>query len=46
MEDKYLLSEEKLSEIAKKYNLEESYGSDFHGENVKPGLKIGDIVKK
>ena len=38
--------QEKLSEIAKKYNLEESYGSDFHGENVKPGLKIGDIVKK
>ena len=38
--------QEKFSKIAKKYNLEESYGSDFHGENVKPGLKIGDIVKE
>ena len=38
--------QEKFSQIAKKYNLEESYGSDFHGENVKPGLKIGDIVKE
>jgi len=38
--------QEMLSDIAKKYNLEESYGSDFHGENVKPGLKIGDIVKE
>jgi len=35
----------KFSTIAKKYNLEESVGSDFHGENVKPGLKIGDIYK-
>ena len=38
--------QKKLSEIAKKYNLEENYGSDFHGEKVKPGLKIGDIEKK
>ncbi len=34
-----------LSAIAKKYDLFESFGSDFHGENVKPGLKIGQIVK-
>ena len=32
-------------EIAKKYDLIESCGSDFHGENVKPGLKIGQIFK-
>ena len=37
--------QEQLSEIAKKYDLFESFGSDFHGENVKPGLKIGQIVK-
>ena len=37
--------QKQLTEIAKKYNLEESYGSDFHGENVKPGLKIGQIFK-
>lgn len=37
--------QQKLSEIAKKYDLIESLGSDFHGENVKPGLKIGQIVK-
>ena len=35
----------KLSKIAKKFNLTESFGSDFHGENVKPGLKIGQIMK-
>ena len=38
--------QEQLSEIAKKYDLFESYGSDFHGENVKPGLKIGQIRKE
>jgi len=38
--------QKKFSKIAKKYHLEESYGSDFHGEEIKPGLKIGDIVKK
>lgn len=35
-----------LSNIAKKYNLQETFGSDFHGENVKPGLKIGQIQKE
>lgn len=35
----------KLSKIAEKYNLIETYGSDFHGENVKPGLKIGQVYK-
>lgn len=38
--------QKQFSKIAKKYNLEESFGSDFHGEHVKPGLKIGDIYKK
>ncbi len=38
--------QERLTEFAKKYNLYESYGSDFHGEHVKPNLKIGQIVKK
>ena len=38
--------QEKFSMIAKKYNLEENYGSDFHGEHIKPGLNIGDIYKK
>lgn len=37
--------QEKLSKITKKYGLSESCGSDFHGENVKPGLRIGDIQK-
>lgn len=32
--------------IAKKYNLLETPGSDFHGEGVKPGLKIGMIEKR
>ena len=31
-----------LSQIAKKYCLEECCGSDFHGPNVKPNLHIGD----
>ena len=38
--------QKEFSKIAKKYKLEENYGSDFHGEDVKPGLKIGDVVKK
>lgn len=38
--------QEHLTKIAKKYDLFESYGSDFHGENVKPGLQIGQIIKK
>lgn len=41
-----LAMQEKFSQIAKKYNLEESFGSDFHGNNVKPGLNIGDIYSK
>ena len=36
----------KLSIIAQKHNLIESFGSDFHGENVKPGLKIGQIFRE
>lgn len=38
--------QKKFTTIAKKYNLYESYGSDFHGENIKPNLKIGQIVKE
>ncbi len=38
--------QQKFSEMAIKYNLVESYGSDFHGENVKPNLKIGQIYKE
>ena len=34
-----------LSDIAKKYNLFITKGSDFHGPNIKPGLNIGDIEK-
>lgn len=37
--------QERLSSMARKYNLYESYGSDFHGEHVKPNLKIGQICK-
>ena len=37
--------QEHFTEIANKYGLYESYGSDFHGEHVKPNLKIGQIVK-
>ena len=35
-----------LSQIAKKYDLFETHGSDFHGESIKPGLKIGQIQKQ
>jgi len=38
--------QQQLTKITKKYGLAESYGSDFHGENVKPGLKIGQVVKQ
>lgn len=38
--------QKKFSKIAKKYDLFESFGSDFHGENIKPGLKIGDVIKE
>lgn len=37
--------QQNLSLIAKKYGLIETVGSDFHGPNVKPNLKIGDIQK-
>ena len=37
--------QEQFTKISNKYNLYESYGSDFHGEHVKPNLKIGQIVK-
>ena len=37
--------QEKFTKIANKYGLFESFGSDFHGENVKPSLKIGQIEK-
>lgn len=35
-----------FSKIAQKYNLIETCGSDFHGESVKPGLKIGTFEKR
>ena len=35
-----------FSNIAQKYNLLDTPGSDFHGEGVKPGLKIGTIEKR
>ena len=38
--------QEKFTNIANKYNLQESFGSDFHGERIKPNLKIGQTVKK
>lgn len=34
-----------FSEIAKKYNLVGTFGSDYHGPHVKPNLKIGDLEK-
>lgn len=30
--------------IANKYNLYESYGSDFHGEMIKPNVKLGHCI--
>ena len=38
--------QQEFSKMAKTYSLEESFGSDFHGERIKPGLKIGQIVKE
>ena len=32
-----------LHKIAKKYNLVETCGSDFHGPNVKPNIKLGQF---
>lgn len=37
--------QEQLTNITKKYDLKESFGSDYHGPNVKPNLNIGDIQK-
>ena len=34
-----------FSDIAKKYNLQESCGSDFHGEQVKPNVLLGVCEK-
>lgn len=36
----------KFSLIAKKYNLKETEGSDYHGPNVKPHVKLGVCVKE
>lgn len=35
--------QQQLSQIAKKYGLFETFGSDYHGPNVKPWLNIGDV---
>lgn len=35
-----------FSLIAKKYNLKETCGSDYHGPNVKPNVKLGVCVKE
>ena len=35
-----------FSKIAKKYNLVETLGSDYHGPNVKPHVKLGVCVKE
>ena len=37
--------QQELSKIAKKHALIETMGSDFHGPNIKPNLKIGDVQK-
>lgn len=37
---------EKFSKIAKKYDLFESEGSDYHGPNVKPHVRIGVCIKE
>ena len=34
-------NQKEFSKIAKKYNLYQSYGSDYHGENIKPNVKLG-----
>ena len=36
----------RFKEMAIKYNLEESQGSDYHGPKVKPGVHIGVCYKK
>lgn len=35
-----------FSRMAKKYRLLETCGSDYHGENVKPNIKVGVCVKE
>lgn len=34
----------KLEKICDKYNLEKTYGSDYHGEKVKPDVEIGKCI--
>ena len=36
---------EKFLSIANKYNLIPTCGSDYHGENIKPGIYLGKIIK-
>lgn len=36
---------EQFSKIASKYNLFETFGSDFHGENIKPDVRLGVCEK-
>ncbi len=38
--------QEALSNIAKKYILIETMGSDYHGPKVKPNLEVGQVQKK
>ena len=35
-----------FSKIAKKHNLKETQGSDYHGPNIKPNVKLGVCEKK
>ena len=37
---------DKFSLIAKKYKLKETEGSDYHGPNVKPYVKLGVCIKE
>lgn len=37
---------EKFEKIARKYNLKTSAGSDYHGPNVKPNVKLGKCIKE
>jgi len=39
-------NQKEFLKIAKKYNLFESCGSDYHGEKIKPDVKIGECIKK
>ena len=37
---------EEFSNIAQKYSLIETEGSDFHGPTVKPSVKLGVCIKE